>query len=385
MNINIRDTAVFQSLSPLQLVAYLRTTGWIKTDDFGDNAAIWANTGVDGQEAELLVPLDRSIGDYTLRIAEAFHTVAKVEGRSTLALLQDIQRSGVDTIRVKLRAEPNSTGTIRFEDGVDAVANTSSMMLAAACSAVEPREYFHARKFRDATDYVRRLKMGQTESGSFVLTVLSSVPPVLRPQTQLFDNEDSSDEPFERQVTRTLMCGLQAAQGAARQAVATGDITPFTRAVSDGVSANLCDALLGLAGPDQNSPFEIYLSWATNRQAPKQDEVPNKICLTPDVFPVFEEVSRVFKAKSPREEFELEGVVIRLHREKDSGPGRVIVMGAVEGKTRKVSVDLSEQDFVEAIRAFEDRTPVRVLGELHRSRSGFQLKNNRHFEARPDE
>ncbi|QDG50209.1 hypothetical protein FIV42_05540 [Persicimonas caeni] len=383
MKVDIRDKETFQSLTPLEVVSYLRASGWTQVETIGEQAAIWTSALDSGQEVELLVPLDRNLRDYALRTADLFQSLARAEGRSQLALLRDVQSSAVDTVRVRLFTDNGSTDSIRFDDAVAAVANTRAMMLAAACSAVEPREYYHARKFDQSIEYVRRLKMGQTEPGSFILTVLSRVPPVLRTQPALFEDGATTEEPFERQVTRTLMSGLQSARSAAQRAMATGDIDPFNRAVSSGVSANLCDALLGLAGTDADAPFEVRLTWASNRKAPQG--VPTTVSMSPDVLPVFEEVSRVFKEKSPREEFELEGVVIRLHREQSSGPGTVTVMGAVEGKSRKVAVALSEDDFAAAIRAFEHRTPVRVLGELDRSGRGFQLNSPRHFELSPEE
>lgn len=383
MKVDIRQKETFQALTPLQVVAYLRANGWGEVDAYGEKASVWTKSSGDGADVELLVPLETSLDDYTLRVSEVFHTLASVEDRSQLALLRDIQTAAVDTVRVRLHADDSSAQSIRFDDAVEAVANTRAMMVAAACAAVEPREYYHARKFSLATDYVRRLKMGQTEPGSYVITVLSSVPPVLRPQARLFDDGDDGQDPYERVVTRTLMSGLQAARSAAQRAVATGDIDPFNRAVSQGVSANLCDALLGLAGTDGDTHFEIRMSWAPNRSAPAG--VPTAVSLSPDILPVFEEVSRVFKEKSPREEFELEGVVIRLHREAESGPGNVVVMGAVEGKTRKVSVDLSEADFNTAIGAFEDRIPIRVLGELQRRGRGYHLDGPRHFELLAEE
>lgn len=383
MKVDIRDKETFQSLKPLEVVSYLRTRGWSEAEAIGDHAALWTQQMESGREVELLVPLDRTLHDYALRMAEIFEAVSRTENRSQLALLKDIQASAVDTVRVRLHSENSSSGTIRFDDAVEAVANARSMMLAAACSAVEPREYYQARKFGQSVEYVRRLKMGQTEPGSFIITVLSRVPPVLRTQPALFEEEAGTEEPFERQVTRTLMSGLHAARAAAQRAVATGDIEPFNRAVSEGVSANLCDALLGLAGVDSDSAFDIGLSWASNRAAPQT--VPVSVSLSPDILPVFEEVSRVFKEKSPREEFELEGVVVRLHREEKAGPGRVTVVGAVEGKTRKVSVELSEGDFAKAIPAFQDRIRVRVLGELDRSGRSFHLNSPRHFELLPEE
>ena len=56
------------------------------------------------------------------------------------------------------------------------------MVLAAACSLREPRPVYGARNDREANEFMRRVRLGQTEVGSFVVTILS---PVVPPEVQL--------------------------------------------------------------------------------------------------------------------------------------------------------------------------------------------------------
>ena len=76
---------------------------------------------------------------------------------------------------------------IPLEDGALLARSARGMMLAAACSTYERRRAFHTRKPQVAVDYMKGLSLGQTEIGSFVLTVISPVPPrlSLRPKCLL--------------------------------------------------------------------------------------------------------------------------------------------------------------------------------------------------------
>lgn len=386
MRVDIRDEAIFRALAPLEVARYLCARGWQRVGEMGEQASVWMPKGDTGEEVEIVLPLDTTLVDYALRMGEVVRILERVETRSQLEILRDIATTDADIIRVRLHAGEGANHTLAMEDAVLGADKSQDMMLAAACSAVEPREYFYARKFDQASDYVRRLRFGQTEPGSFVFTLISPVPPALSSTTQLplLADEDEVDPPFERKVTRTLVTGLRAAQRAAREAASSGDISPFLRAVDDGVSANLCDALQGLAGVDGNAPFEVSLSWSSNRSAPR--DMGQSVRFTPDVLPVFEEVSRQFKKKRPRAEFELEGVIVQLEqRDERKGDRRVRISGAVEGKTRKVEVVLPEDDFSRAIRAFEERETVRVLGTLVQSGRRYMLENPRQFEVRPEE
>lgn len=385
MKTDIRDVETFNSLQPTPIKEYLRSRGWTKTSDVGDRGEVWCAVGSEG-EPEVLLPIDRGVADYGLRIRELIRTVARFEDRGQVAVVRDVMTANSDLIRIRLQTPNGAPGTLGFEDAVEVISHAEDLMLAAACAAVEPREHYPSRKFEQAKEYVRKLKMGQTEEGSFVLTILSRVAPQL--QESLVDETDEGqdlppDAPFERLVTMTLMEALRAADDAARAASATGDFAPFKQAVDYGVSANLCDALLGLSGADEDLPFDVALAWAPNRGRP--DGVPNRVGFSPDRLQVFEEVSRRFKAKSPREEFELEGAIIRLDREGDAGPGIIRVMGAVENRTRKVEVELQEDDFENAIEAFGNHTPVRLYGKLQRSGRKYRLENPHGFELLPDE
>ena len=58
------------------------------------------------------------------------------------------------------------------------------LVLAAACAAITKRAYFATRKPTKATDYLSRVRMGQTERGSYVLTIRSDGMPLHeRPRT----------------------------------------------------------------------------------------------------------------------------------------------------------------------------------------------------------
>jgi hypothetical protein len=75
--------------------------------------------------------------------------------------------------------------------------------------------------------YLTNVRMGQIERGSFMLTMLSPVPPALTPP-QGTPTSSEAPEPYERQVVRTLIDALDALGGAAREAAARGGMEPFT-------------------------------------------------------------------------------------------------------------------------------------------------------------
>ena len=192
-------------------------------------------------------------------------------------------------------------------------------MLAAACAAVKPRMYYPSRKPAQAMDYIRRARLGQTEPGSFILTIISPVPPSLMDRS---GQHIGLDEPYERHVTRTLAFALDSVRQAAEDAATTGQVDSFVQAVPRGVSANLCDALVGMGSfPEGNRTLGIEFSWSRSRPIDPGAHLPSRIVLNTDVFPVIREAAVYLKESSPREEFELQGFVVKLERPEGSPVG----------------------------------------------------------------
>jgi hypothetical protein len=111
-------------------------------------------------------------------MSEVLHALAEVKRRSQLDVLQDIETTTADLARVRAPRRDPENGTLPLDKAVAFVECSRDMVLAAACAAIDKRPFFAKRK---AQQYLGRVRMGQTERGSYVLTILSPVPPELRP------------------------------------------------------------------------------------------------------------------------------------------------------------------------------------------------------------
>jgi hypothetical protein len=376
MKASIRDETTLSTIVPVDTAAYLRTHGWREAERTDLRCAVWVKS-LERDEFEVLLPLDRGFRDYALRMAELLATLELVEKRSQLEILRDISTTFADVIRIRSQHEGSKDGSLSLAGGVSLVENARDLLLAAACATVSKRAYFPTRKPDAAIQYIEKLRMGQTERGSFVMTIQSPVPPAL--QGALFPQEDLPEaaEPFERRVTKTLMRAIAALREAADESAATGDIRPFREAVPLGVSANLCDALVGLQEGTDSDWLEIGMSWAPARRM-AEEAIRSSIRIPRDVSPVLQEAGRVFKQVASFEEITLQGFVTDLHRE-DSRAGTITVSAVVEDRFRKVRIDLDPSDYDLAIAAHQKRLPVICEGDLVREGKGYVLKNPRSF------
>jgi hypothetical protein len=385
----ITDRAAMAARLPSELAMYLRAHDWTIQDRAGSSVQ-WVKT-VDGEEFEALQPQESSIRDYAARVGDLVSVLAAAEDRSELEVLGDITSVSMDVHTVRAFPQDNAPGMISLDDGVQAYESLRGLVVAAAYAggADHPRAVQPARKSAEVLKFLREVRIGAPAEGSFILSVHTPVPPRLSfAQAALFEAEDADGvepaEPFERRVSLKVYDAVRAAYGAANAALVDANgLDAFTQVVPTGVSANLCEALVGLGG-ESGHPFELSLRLAPSR--------PLRIArLTPirfrrDHLPVLASAARELRERIPEEGVVVEGNVVRLHRE-GSGAGEISIAGAIDGedRLRRVWMSLADEDYTVATRAHAEMSTVSVRGDLVRRGDRLFLTNPTGFRALPGE
>ncbi len=383
MRATVTDVGVLHALRPLDIVAYLRARGWkLMEGESGASLSDWNKESGD-RYFEVQAPKNQTWRDYAKRVRDLLETLAEEENRSQLELIKDISYVSRDVVRVRSVMQGRSDGSILLEDGSKVALASRGVMLAAACATVEPRRAYHTRKPAAATGFLNQLSLGQTEQGSYILTLFAHIPPSLQSQTAFEFGKEEVAEPFNRRVIRTLGTALAAVSSAAEFGVSTGELSRFEESVSQGVSADLCESLALINECSAVTHFGVDISWASSRipvAPPKATHV-----FAQDELEVIREAGRVLRERTPEEDFELEGLVIDVDRPSEDLGGRAVVLGAVRGQPRKVRVEVWGDDWRTAHDAMSQRVLVRCRGELIRDGKQYVLRNPRDFRLAPDE
>jgi hypothetical protein len=291
MRVDIKDRAALSGVRPDDMAMYLRANGW---KEHGDPARIW--TSFVKNDTAVDVPLSTHWHDFPQRIAEALRTLEQVEERDQLEILTDVSRVSDDVIRIRLVDPDTSDCTVTLERASRLTMGTFEMLHAAACAAVHPVRHYASQKPQMAAEYMRNVRMGQTERGSFVLTALSRVPlPLPVSSTR---NDSDVPQPFERRVTEQLALALNAASSAAIKAIATREFAMFEKAVAQGVSADLCEAVACLGASESAcADVDIAISWASSR--PGNPDLPVKSQFPAAAMPILQEVAHLLRSAVP--------------------------------------------------------------------------------------
>lgn len=364
MKVRILDSRALSEISPAALAGYARSAGWKKSGPFGKHADVY----VGSNRPELTLPRTDQLSDYASSISRLIGILGEFSNKDEISIYRELIGADQDVIRVRSIAAADD-GSVPINNGVEMVAQAREMLLAAACATSTPQTVYRAGANREATDYLKNVRLGQTEHGSFVVTMMSPVPPLLQiPLDHI--SVDFEDEPFERQVTRRLVEALKASRDAAEQAH-TGDGAPaFDRAVAAGVSANLCDAIARLLSGTHG--LEVSVDWAKIRPT---GENRRSVRFSENDEGAFKEAARSFRNRAPRPDQKLFGAVLKLSRDERQLEGQVTFKVDLDDKTISVGAMLDQQNYSTAVRAHDARNPVIVTGDLERVNQRWRLTN----------
>ena len=254
MKVSIRDRGALLAVSPAALSAYARAAGWRRHEPYGEHSDVY----VGDSRQEIIVPRTERLGDYATVVATLIDTFAGVTAQDESSVYRSLVTADRDVVCI--RVAESEDGSVALEDGANLVGGTRDLVLSAACSLREPQPVYRAGTNREAADLLKQMRLGQTDQGSFVVTLLTPIVPP--PMPALFPDPDDRNAPIERRMTRRLVEAVTAARQATERAAA-GDDGAFEETVGNGVSANLCDALVQIIEPFPT--LDVSVSWARTR------------------------------------------------------------------------------------------------------------------------
>gem|GEM_PF-481292 len=378
----VTDRRRLEEIDPHSLLSYLAAHGWREIDRDGSKVSTWSLGKGDG-EYEVYLPLDTRLRDFALRISEVLRTLAIVEHRSQIDVVNDLATVSSDTVRIRSSTPSTADGTIALRDGLGLITGASDMVLSAACATISPKALFLSRRHDRVVEYLKKVRLGQTGYGSYVITIISPLEPT--PTDGMQGTLDSGEDPapFERRVVVTLATALSEMHRAAATIERTGSFDDVDRVVSGGVSANLCESVVSMLGEAAGGAVGIHFSWSPQRAV--GSTIPRSVEFRADLSAPLQAAARhLRKSAGQPATIEVLATVIRL----DQAEGRsekAILYGPVDGSTfRQIEVDMVEEIRPVAVRAYEDKTVVLCAGTLTRRGKRYIMADLTQFELAGD-
>lgn len=354
-----------------QVSTYLMSTGWLLDGMIGSVGSIWHRKEAQHSDAELILPETNEIRDCEDRLADVVEQLSIFEMRPAEEVVRAINTYFCDLISVRIVHADVEGGTIPLDDGVLLFERIRDLMTAATLSTISKRRHFSGNRPPEAINFLSSLKLGQTEVGSYVANVIA-------PVQHSSSNQDSIEKTsIGRVVTANLATGLQALLVAVDSYKKTQELSVFDRAVDSGVSANMCEALVGLSGEKKDRGFSISIS-PSHQQTFGLDMV-KQHTFDKNFIPEIEMAAEYYRENYVIPEFTVVGFVKKLNRDPDDDNGTVTVAAIVQDVERNVTFDLAGDEYRDAIHAHENKQVVSCAGDLKVSSRSAILLNSKDF------
>lgn len=371
-------------LQPRNVAEYLATQDWACLADkpFGQ---LWALPDQPtGALSSIMLPKDPTGADYYLRINESLTVLTKILGMSASELAEAVSTVHADLFFVRVD-QSMMDGTIPLRQATQLLENIDQMIKSAALSAFNP---YHSGKgklpgqVREFLD--EDVRMGHTKRGSFIITVAARHDELL-PQSQ----EDKLPRQTPKAAgkvdvsgtyTRQVMTTLSTALEATRRHLSVGsDFLDLEQAVEAGVRLPMVEALSDMGSTKGLRALDMSFNWSQSQPKP-EPAVASEVIFDVSKLSKLDDVqTRLRREIVPQNEV-LVGPVTELRRGEHHDPalesGEVVIRADVEGRLRKVKVELSGEDYDWAIFAHRERLPFTVSGTLGKKGNSWILSGN---------
>ncbi len=242
---------ILQLIKPQQVRSYALAKGWKRVPGVNGEIALFSHPR--GQWDQLIVPMDESFDDYSRRLRDIVEILARFESRPDVEILNDLITPDSDIIRYRVASPVTGRGSIPLMEGIRLLEGAKRSIMAAACSVVNPVTHHPRMSRSEAQQLINACHLGQSERGSYAVSVSCPLRAVEPDQPSL-----PGTEPFTRRPVSTLMRSVFRVVRAIE-----ADMIPqvFQLAPDEPVlSANLCDALLLMQPHAEDSYLDVKAS-----------------------------------------------------------------------------------------------------------------------------
>jgi len=339
----------------LNFKSYLKNSLWEKTAEIPDILSVWRIVK-NRDRYELQVPSSLEIIDYDQRIHDALSLVANINDQNIGSLVDSILEFRTDRFSIRVVHDDTSDGQIPLDEGVELHKHAHDIVSSAALAAIEKKKYFQGGKAIDAIEIIKNSKLAQSSIGSYIVNISVPLPSY---ENDLIDGV----VPFPRQVSNTLKHSLEQL----KNYVDLGDerqLSFLNDSVSDGVSANLCEALAGLSGHDYKREFTIVINRSPTLPYEDINSLSSEFNFVSEDARIFHEAADLLKGEYNEDDYVAIGNIKTLDRDAGMDAGEVTIIVEFDGRLRGIKVDLDPEQYSLAIQAHESKTQVWCKGDL---------------------
>lgn len=345
------------NLSIADFSRYLENHGWQVAFE-QPFRTIWRKFNGKQFLAEVVLPKEETL-DKQSGLYYALLYLAEYEKITPDAMREKLRIQQSDHISIRVIDDTVKNGTIPLADGVLLFEKAKHFMQAVALSAYKPKASYRSTDTgKVVKEFMDSVRLGQTRVGSYVIELSYPVENIQVPQQE--DSEEIGVPfSFSRGVTHHLQKSVRKLKEAVNRY--ENDPTVFAHLITDGVSSNLCEAITGLSGVNQQREVEISLRNGDIIDPQLDDDF--SISFKPSEIEVIEIAEKYYKGDFTLPKGDIIGIITGTHSSDLEQGGYIRVKTKVQHKNTEIRVDLNAKQYQAALQAHAQGRTVRCIGE----------------------
>jgi hypothetical protein len=323
--------------------------------------------GPRGSRHTVVAPVNRKIADYPNRLAVLLNDLAQLYGESIDNIISAIVNSGYEPLKI-IANEGENDNTLGYDATLDLL--RSAFRLIDYSAVVEladhPLRIVQGRRKDIIRDYLNTVRVGQTEVGSYVLTLLMP----RRASGLSTEWSESDTDAFGAKIAKRLNRSLSVAKSAISNAgpdaealVEQGLTANFMNTLATMVDAVPCVALgVQAERPERGAAADLQRFRSSDRVSLLQ-------------------VGSILTPPEMRSPISLRGTITRITEPSKRASGQIVVETEIYGETKPVRVAYTRADRDTVMQAIERKSEVsiEVDGTLVQRRGQYVLEHPANF------
>lgn len=332
----------------VDLYQYLELDGWVKDRGVKDKFNVYTKM-YDGDEFDVIVPCSKDFRDYELRIQSTIKTLSELEDIDNDEIIKRIKNVNMDIVKIRFISEEYEDGSIPIS-----VANSITSFLydrvIYSASIEEKRRLKYYRVSNHAKEFADKFRFGQTQKGSFIVSLETKIQSDIKPLTLNLDDCNGVldiDPPFERKIVSRINKTLTQLN----KLDISKDSDIFEKCELEGISMNICETLASLQGIADD--LSIEYTFELTSAVPYPNNLSPKVTINNQTIDKASKVFTKFKAleKEKREPIKTDVKVDKVTSMDKGGDVFVSFKYTGDNKKHTAKLNLERDDFVKACEA----------------------------------
>ncbi len=338
---------------------FLLKLNWEEANDLNEYYNVWHSPIIDGKQEELVVPITRDVFRLERDLDTIIKTLMSFYNKKEYQILDDFENSVKDQVKFRVKSEMTEDGYIPLVEGVQLLENTKEMLTASFLSVNNKKKNYIGPHPETVDEAIKNIKMGQTEEGSFIINIYLPNDYYENRQPSLLEEE--SDSFTRKALTIMEQASTELITKAETYEEQNNDLSVFDDSYLLGVSSNLCSAISEISSNGKN---DVEIEIILNNKIDDKEDV-RRIEIRKELIPIIDTVREYYKQDLTTEDYVLIGHVTKLHQEVDESEGDITLTCLIDGKLKKVKLELNETFYTIAQEAHRNKSYLRCVGTLN--------------------